>query len=115
MSKTETEKNYSEAQEQRIRDAATANGGRINNDIAIDLAAEFGKDVRSVRAKAVRMDLYAAKPKQSVNGGAVESKDDIVADIAALVNRNMDGLEKAPKEVLKSIRTALTPVEAVAA
>lgn len=97
------EKNYSEAQETEMLAA-----GIIDNEKALDFAAKFGKDVRSIRAKAVRMGIYKAKEKVSKTGGKVESKEDIVADIAKIVNKNMEGLEKAPKLVLQILRTKLS-------
>ena len=102
MTKT-TEKNYTEAQEARLAEFDV-----IDNDTALMLADEFGKDVRSVRAKAVRMGLYKAKEKTSKNGGKIESKEAIVADIAAIVGKNLDGLEKAPKTVLQALRAKLS-------
>jgi hypothetical protein len=95
-------KNYSEAQEAEMLAA-----GIIDNDAAIEFAAKFGKDVRSIRAKAVRMGIYKAKEKVSKTGGKIESKEAIVADIAAIVGRNLDGLEKASKQSLIAIRAKL--------
>ena len=100
MTKKVTEKNYSEAQEKILLAS-----GIIDNAKAIELAAQFKKDVRSVRAKAVRMGIYVGKPKVSKSGGKIESKDDIVADIAKIVGKNLDGLEKAPKLALQIIRS----------
>ena len=102
MSK-EVVKNYTAAQEAELEAA-----GVIDNELALEFAAKFGKDVRSIRAKAVRMGLYKAKDKVSKTGGKVESKEAIVADIAALVGKNLDGLEKAPKLVLQTLRTRLS-------
>jgi len=99
----EVVKNYTEAQEAELMAA-----GVIDNDLAIEFAAKFGKDVRSIRAKAVRMGLYKAKDKVSKTGGKIESKEAIVADIAALIGKNLDGLEKAPKLVLQTLRTRLS-------
>ena len=79
----------------------------IDNETAIELALEFNKDVRSVRAKAVRMGLYVAKQKVSKTGGKIESKEQIVNDISALVGKNLDGLEKASKQALVAIRAKL--------
>lgn len=95
-------KNYTAAQEARMEEFAV-----IDNELAMELAAEFGKDVRSVRAKAVRMGIYKAKEKVSKTGGKIESKEAIVADIAAIVGRNLDGLEKAPKQALITLRAKL--------
>ena len=98
----EVAKNYTEAQE-----AELAAAGLIDNDLALEFAAKFGKDVRSVRAKAVRMGIYKAKEKVSKTGGKIESKEAIVADIAALVGKSLDGLEKASKQSLIAIRAKL--------
>lgn len=97
------ERNYSEAQEAEMMAA-----GIIDNDKAGEFATKFGKDIRSVRAKAVRMGIYKAKEKVSKTGGKIESKEDIVKDIAAIVQKNLDGLEKAPKGVLQIIRSRLS-------
>lgn len=102
MTKT-VEKNYSEAQE-----AELAAAGIIDNAKAMEFAAKFGKDVRSIRAKAVRMGIYKAAEKVSKTGGKIESKEKIAGDIAAIVGRNMDGLEKAPKLVLQILRDRLS-------
>jgi len=102
MSK-EVVKNYTAAQEAELEAA-----GVIDNELALEFAAKFGKDVRSIRAKAVRLGTYKAKDKVSKTGGKVESKEAIVADIAALVGKNLDGLEKAPKLVLQTLRTRLS-------
>jgi hypothetical protein len=98
----EQERNYSEAQE-----AILLAAGVIDNAKALEFAAKFGKDVRSIRAKAVRMGIYKAAEKKSKSGGKVESKEDIVKDISAIVQRNMEGLEKAPKLVLQTLRSKL--------
>ena len=99
----EITKNYSEAQE-----AELAAAGIIDNAKALEFAAKFGKDVRSIRAKAVRMGIYKAAEKVSKTGGKIESKEAIVSDIAAIVGKNLDGLEKAPKLVLQIIRSKLS-------
>lgn len=95
-------KNYTEAQE-----AELAAAGMIDNELAIEFAAKFGKDVRSIRAKAVRMGIYKSAEKVSKTGGKIESKEAIVADIAKIVGKNLDGLEKASKQSLIAIRAKL--------
>ena len=99
----EVVKNYTEAQEAELIAA-----GVIDNAKALEFAAKFGKDVRSVRAKAVRMGIYKAAEKVSKTGGKIESKEAIVADIAAIVGKNLDGLEKAPKLVLQTLCSKLS-------
>lgn len=102
MAKVETPKNYTEAQEAELLAA-----GVIDNAKALEFADKFGKDVRSIRAKAVRMGIYKAAEKVSKTGGKIESKEKIVEDIAELVGKNLDGLEKAPKLVLQILRSKL--------
>ena len=102
MAKVETVKNYTESQEAELLAA-----GIIDNAKALEFAAKFGKDVRSIRAKAVRMGIYKAAEKVSKTGGKIESKEKIVEDIAELVGKNLDGLEKAPKLVLQILRSKL--------
>lgn len=99
----EVAKNYTEAQEAELLAA-----GVIDNDAAIEFATKFGKDVRSIRAKAVRMGIYKAKEKVSKTGLPIERKEAIVADIANLVGANMEGLEKAPKQALQILRDRLS-------
>ena len=99
----EAVKNYTEAQEAELMAAGT-----IDNAQALEFAAKFGKDVRSIRAKAVRMGIYKAAEKVSKSGAPIERKEQIVADIAAIVGKNLDGLEKAPKQVLVALRAQLS-------
>jgi hypothetical protein len=104
MTKEKTvERNYSEAQEAEMLAA-----GIIDNAKALEFAAKFDKDIKSVRAKAVRMGIYKAAEKVSKTGGKVESKEKIVSDISAIVGKSLEGLEKAPKLVLQIIRTKLS-------
>lgn len=101
------ERKYSEAEEAAIVAFAEANGGLVTYENADTLAEQLDKDVRSIRAKASRMGIYRGKAKESVNGGKVESKADIAEEIAAIVGKNMEGLEKAPKAQLGFIRDYL--------
>lgn len=99
----EVTKNYTDAQEARLAEFEV-----ITSETAEMLAKEFGKDVRSVRAKAVRMGVYQGKARVSKTGGPIERKEAIVAEIAQLVGKNMEGLEKAPKQALIALREALS-------
>lgn len=92
--------NFTPEQEQSIRDAAP-----LNQQKARELAAAMGKTERSITAKAVRMGVaYERKQPTTKNGGKVEKKETIVAEIAALVSGNLDGLDKAPKAALQALR-----------
>lgn len=105
---------YTASHEAAIR-AAAANGP-LNQAAAAALAVEFngGKEAgkfstRGVVAKISRMEgvAYARKQPTTKTGGKVEQKDDLVAEIAAFVGTNLDGLDKAPKPVLQSLRDFL--------
>lgn len=100
-------KNYTEAQEARIQAVADANGGLIDNASAEKLATELDKDVRSIRAKAVRMGIYKAKEKASKTGDKIETKEEIAAEIGEIAGRSMESLAKASKEDLKALRAIL--------
>lgn len=99
----EAAKNYTEAQEARM-----AEMGVIDAAVAQELADEFGKNVKSVIAKAVRMGIYKAKERTSKTGGKIETKEEIVAEISELVGKSLDGLEKASKQALIAIRAKLS-------
>lgn len=84
----------------------------IDNDKALALAAEFGFSVHSVRAKAVRTEgiTYQAKPKTRKDGSKVESKAEIAADIARLLETDAETVESianATRNVLVMVRDAL--------
>lgn len=83
----------------------------LNAEVAARLAGEFGPKftARGVIAKISRMPdvTYTRKAKTTKSGGVVEQKEEIVAEIAALVGATLDGLDKAPKPVLQTIRDYL--------
>jgi hypothetical protein len=83
----------------------------LNAEVAARLAGEFGPKftARGVIAKISRMPdvTYQRKAKVTKSGGAVEQKEAIVAEIAKIVDANLDGLDKAPKPVLQTLRDFL--------
>ena len=96
---------YSAEQEVRIRAEAPLNQAK-----AAALATEFGPkfSARSVTAKAVRMGVaYDRKQPTTKSGDPVESKATIVAELATMVEGNLDGLDKAPKPALQALRDAV--------
>lgn len=96
---------YTVAQEAAIRAEPV-----LNQAVAERLAAEFGPKFtgRSVIAKINRMGLtYQRKVAVTKSGLPIESKADIVAELATMVEGNLDGLDKAPKPALQALRTAL--------
>lgn len=104
MAKQPTSK-YTTAMEAAIRAEPV-----LNQAVAERLAAEFGKGFtpRSVIAKINRMGLpYQRKVATTKTGDPVEKKEAIVAEIATLVGATLDGLDKAPKPVLQTLRDFL--------
>lgn len=68
------------------------------------------RSYRSIVAKARTLDgvEYARKAVTTKTGEPVEKKLDIVAEIAKIVEANLDGLEVAPKGALQAIRDFVT-------
>lgn len=91
--------NFTEAQEARISETAPHNLAS-----ATELAAEMGKSPRSLVAKMVRMGVaYERKQPTTKTGEPVVSKADLVEQIGAVVDGNLEGLEKAPKPALQAV------------
>lgn len=79
--------------------------------ILAELSEEFGKTVKSLRAKLVREGVYVKKTYKTKGGAKPETKEAIVADIAQHLGVDADvtlsGLEKATKNCLMFIRKTL--------
>ena len=106
------EVNYTPEQEAKLLAAAP-----FDLDGAKALAAELGKNYRSIIAKVKRMEnerdekLYIAKPAYTPKTGEkVESKADIVSAITEALSTEADlsGLVKADKLTLKRLREAVS-------
>lgn len=98
---------YTDAMLQRMRDLSP-----IDNETAEKLADEFGFTVASVRAKAVRTEgvEYQKKARVAKDGKPVESKSDLVAEIAEALGSDAESFESlgnATKLVLQKIRDAV--------
>jgi hypothetical protein len=87
----------------------------LNQAICQELAGQFtamtgGKHTfssKSLSAKATRENIpYVRKVPVSKTGAPIEKKETIVAQIEQMVSRNLDGLDKAPKPALQSVRDA---------
>lgn len=75
-----------------------------------DLATKFGKTVRSIVAKLSREGVYTKKEYVAKDGAKAESKETIVADIAAKLGvaaEAVGSLESATKAALKMVAAAL--------
>ena len=90
-------KNYTPEMEQTIRENSP-----ITYDLAVELAENFGKKLRSVIAKACSMEdvEYLPKEKVSKNGSEITRKSEIVERISEALGKEMKGLEKATKNSL---------------
>jgi hypothetical protein len=96
--KPEKAKNYSVAQEQRIRDLAP-----LDYEIAKILAVEFDKSAQSVVSKCKSMDvayIVKAKPTKKV---AKVTKAELVAAIENMIDRDLTGLEKGTSKALLNL------------
>jgi hypothetical protein len=76
-----------------------------NGDAVVDIAEAVGKTNRSVIAKLSREGVYVAKPR-AVATGAIR-KAQIVAGIAAHLGSPVESLEKASKDDLVILATAI--------
>lgn len=112
--------NYSPAQEQVIRDVFAAKGSALTFEDCAVIAARpdmFDADgnarkPRSIAAKISRMDdvAYKAKEPTRKDGSEIAKKADLVKAIAAGAGvslASLDGLEKAPRETLVTLRNAV--------
>jgi len=77
------------------------------------LARQFGKTTRSIIAKLSREGVYVAQPRTTKTGEPIVSKNEIVNDIASLLQVEVDdiaSLEKATKIDLKNLMSRLSEV-----
>ena len=72
-----------------------------------ELAAQLGKNERSIIGKLSRLGIYQRKVYVSKTGSPPISKLEIVAQIESLMNMKLEGLEKSPKGVLLALRSKL--------
>lgn len=100
---------YTEAMIVEMRDAYVSNPTRETIEA---LAAKFNRNVRSIVAKLSREGVYVKAPYRTKQGEVPHTKEDLVEIIAKLMDEPsdmLDGLEKAPKLVLRKIIIALDP------
>jgi len=72
------------------------------------LAEKLQKSPKSIIGKLSRMGIYRKKEYISKNGEKPVTKLELVAHIAARLRvNNLEGLDKAPKNVLKTVLNAL--------
>lgn len=100
---------YTEAMIVEMRDTYTKSPTRETIEA---LAVKFNRNVRSIVAKLSREGIYVKAPYRTKQGEVPHTKEDLVEIVAKLMGETsdmLDGLEKAPKLVLRKIITALDP------
>ena len=96
--------NYTDAMVNSMVSTYTANP---TNDTVVALAAELGKNKRSIIAKLVREGVYQAAPRLTKTGAPVIRKSDYVSRIETIIGISMPSLEKASKSDLKNLVAGL--------
>ena len=79
-------------------------------DTVAAFATKFGKTTKSIVAKLSREGVYVKAAPVAKDGSPVAKKDTLVEQIAeamSVPSEKLDGLEKAPKTVLKMVLAAL--------
>lgn len=97
--------NYTPEMTTKLVEAYTANPTKATVEA---MAAEFGKNVKSIVAKLSREGVYV-KPTEVGKKGGIK-KADLVTDIAEMVpmaDNDADSLTKATMGALKAIKAAL--------
>ena len=98
--------NYTKAQENEMRELSP-----VSYDVALVLAERFGKNLRSVIAKACSLDgvVYVARERVAKNGSAIVRKAEMVESIAKSLSTDEDlsGLEKATKSSLDALMRSI--------
>lgn len=111
--KSNTTVNYTVEQEAAIKAASP-----LNLESAKVLGDSMGKGYRSIIAKCLSMKAsgadcdYISKPPPAKRE-AVETKAEIVADIAKALGVSLDGLDKATVKALCTLRSATVPAFAL--
>ena len=88
-----------------------AYSGAEDKQLVIDeLASQLSKSRRSIIGKLSRLGVYEKKVYLTKRGENPITKLELVAEIAAALNielTKLEGLEKAPKEVLKCLKLSV--------
>ena len=79
-----------------------------SKDTVAKLASEFNKSTRSIVAKLVREGVYQAAPRVTKTGAPVVRKSEIVAQINEALGIELLTLEKASKQDLEVLLTAIS-------
>jgi len=78
-----------------------------NNKDILSIATKLNKSPRSIIGKLSRLGVYEKKVYVGKTGERPVTKLELCARIARILETDVEGLEKAPKDVLKRIATKL--------
>jgi len=82
---------------------AASNGGRINNELALQFAEQNEFTVNQVRGKAIAMDIYQAKDVGKAARKA-PPKAELVTQIERTTGKHIPGLENVTRNGLIGLR-----------
>ena len=103
-------KNYTDEMVSTMTEQYQANPTRETVDA---LAREFGKTTRSIIAKLSREGVYVAQPRTTKTGEPIVSKNEIVNDIASLLQVEVDDIASLEKATKIDLRNLVERLEAV--
>jgi len=102
---TQKQLNYTKEQTEKLIALYQEKG----NDYLDEIATEFGKTLKSVRAKLVREGVYVAPDKSKRNDEDGPSKKELVLELSKLSGKELVGIEGATKgslsELIDAFRT----------
>ena len=78
-----------------------------SRETADALAKELDKPIRSIIGKLSKEGVYRRDAYKTKTGETPVTKLEIVADLEQMLNLNLQGLEKSPKLVLKTLKRGL--------
>jgi len=84
--------------------------GKPERSTVEQLAEELGRSIKSIIGKLSKEGVYRRESYRTKTGELPVTKVELVASIAeelGLTDRQVEGLEKAPKQVLKNIEAIL--------
>jgi len=77
------------------------------DEVIATFAEKFGKSIPSIRQKLVGEGVYIRKEYRTKTGKVVARKDDLAMQASGLLGVDTTGLEKAPKQTLERMVSAI--------
>ena len=98
--------NYTEEQTLELTRGYIAVAGEaesVRDAFVKEMAEKYGKNIRSIRAKLSRENVYIAKTPVAKDGSPVVRKSELVANLGVAVGRDVDSAINMTKNDLKTI------------